>query len=71
MLHDTSHQKVKNSHHMEPVGLRRCLADMKSKRLKVSTLATDQHLMVIKMLRDEKQYQNVNLFIVTLLASIE
>lgn len=38
---------------MEPEGLRRCLGDLKEKRVKIATLATDQHLMVTKMMRED------------------
>lgn len=38
---------------MEPEGLRRCLKDLKSKKVKIGTLATDQHLMVGKLMKTD------------------
>ena len=46
--------QVKNSNHMEPEGLRRCLEQVLTQDdMDVSTLATDRHLMIGKMLRDD------------------
>ena len=38
---------------MEVEGLRRALNDMKDAKLRVNTIATDNHLMVGKMMREE------------------
>jgi hypothetical protein len=38
---------------MEPEGLRRCLKELKTAKVKISTLATDQHLMVASMMSKE------------------
>jgi hypothetical protein len=45
---------------LEPEGLRRCLQDVIAKKVKIGTLATDQHLMVGKMMRED--FSKVNLF---------
>ncbi|XP_060786514.1 uncharacterized protein LOC132892136 [Neoarius graeffei] len=45
--------EVKNSNHMEPEGLKRCLQDMKEKDLKMDHLATDRHIMVSSIMRKE------------------
>ena len=50
--------EVKNANHMEPEGLRRCLADVKRHKLTLSVLATDRHLMVGAMMR--KDYANID-----------
>ncbi|ELT87456.1 hypothetical protein CAPTEDRAFT_113107 [Capitella teleta] len=50
LLHSS---EVKNSHHLEPEGLRRCLQDVIAKKVKIGTLATDQHLIVGKMMRED------------------
>ena len=53
--------QVKNSNHMEPEGLVRCLHEvMKDDQLKVSTLATDRHVMVSCMMKKEP-YNKVNI----------
>jgi hypothetical protein len=44
--------EVKNSNHMEPEGLKRCL-DIMKEELDIATLATDRHLMVGAMMRKE------------------
>ena len=44
--------EVKNSNHMEPEGLKRCLNYVKED-LKIGTLATDRHLMVGAMMRTD------------------
>ena len=46
--------QVKNSNHMEPEGLRRCLEQVLTQDgMDVSTLAIDCHLMIGKMLKDD------------------
>jgi hypothetical protein len=46
--------EVKNSHHLEPEGLRRCLDQvLKEDELQVSVLATDRHRMVGAMMKKD------------------
>ena len=54
--------QVKNSNHMEPEGLKRCLKQVLDEdNLDVATLATDRHLMIGKIMREE--YHQVRMFI--------
>jgi hypothetical protein len=50
--------EVKNSNHMEPEGLRRCLSEVKQNKLNLSVLATDRHLMVGAMMK--KDYADID-----------
>ena len=50
--------EVKNSNHMEIEGLRRCLKELKDANLKLSTLATDRHLMIGAMMK--KDFKEIN-----------
>jgi hypothetical protein len=56
--------QVKNSFHMEPEGMRRCLNEVKNKKVRIDTLATDQHMSIGKILREE--YKQVSVIIFTL-----
>ncbi|XP_033116607.1 uncharacterized protein LOC117116642 [Anneissia japonica] len=49
---------VKNSHHLENEGLKRCLNELKDHQVSIHTLATDRHPMVNKTMRE--QYRQIN-----------
>lgn len=53
-LHGSMLFQVKNSNHMEPEGLRRCLNQVLTEDdMDVGTLATDRHVMIRKMMKDD------------------
>ena len=50
--------EVKNSNHMEPTGLERCLKQIKEDGLKLVALATDRHVMVTSNMK--KDHADIN-----------
>lgn len=50
--------EVANSNHMEPEGLKRCLNQIKAEGLKPSAIATDRHVMVTAIMKNE--YKEIN-----------